>query len=132
MAINLKSEILVDLENLANQYNLDANDLLDKALKTYRRRLEENKIETEKQYFLAQHTQLKENYLGQFIAIHLGNVIDQDSNFEALHQRIRQNYGREAILIRKVEQEPDRPLLVRRPWKTIQLKESGYAFSSCC
>lgn len=100
---------------MATQYGLDANDLLNKALKNYRRQLEEAKIETEKQHFLSQHTQLKETYLNQFVAVHHGNVIDHDQSFEKLHYRIRQKYGREAILIRRVEEEPDRPLMMRSP-----------------
>lgn len=115
MTINLKSETLTDLEALATQYNIDADKLFTDALKTYRRRLEETKIENEKQSYLRLHKQLKETYLGQFIAMHHGKIIDQDQNFETLHQRIRQKYGREAILIRRVEGEPDRPLMTRSP-----------------
>ena len=48
--LNLKAEILADLEELAQQYELDANEVLTQALKTYRRRLEETKIEMEKNF----------------------------------------------------------------------------------
>ncbi len=77
--------------------------------------MEEAKIEAEKQQYLAQYANLKETYLGQFIAMHQGQVVDHDSSFESLHRRIRQTYGREAILIRRVESEPDRPLMMRSP-----------------
>jgi hypothetical protein len=115
MTVNLKSETLNDLAEMASQYGLDANELLNKALRNYRRQLEEAKIEAEKQQFLRQHPQLKQTYLGQFIAMHRSQVIDHDQDFETLHRRIRQKYGREAILIRQVELEPDRPLIVRSP-----------------
>lgn len=115
MALQLKNELLVDLEKLASQYELDANDLLSSALKAYRRQLEEAKIESEKRAFLSQHSHLKATYLGQFIAIHQGQVVDYDPSFEPLHRRIRQKYGREAILIRQVEEEADRPMLIRSP-----------------
>jgi hypothetical protein len=113
--MNLKTETLNDLAEMANQYGLDADELLNKALKSYRRQLEEAKIEAEKQEYLRQHTQLKQTYLGQFIAMHHGQVIDHDQKFETLHRRIRQKYGREAILMRRVEEEPDRPLVWRSP-----------------
>jgi hypothetical protein len=115
MALNLNTKTLANLEEMANQYGLDADELVVNALKIYRRQLEEAKIEAEKQEFLSQHNQLKETYLGQFIAMHQGQVIDHDQDFEPLHQRIRQKYGREAILIRRVEVEPERPLLIRSP-----------------
>jgi hypothetical protein len=115
MTVNLRSESLTSLEEMAAQYGLDADELLNQALKSYRRKLEEAKIEAEKQSFLAQHAQLKEMYLNKFIAMHHGQVIDQDENFENLHHRIRQKYGRQAILLRRVEEEPDRPLVMRSP-----------------
>lgn len=115
MTINLKAETLNNLKEMAGQYGLDANELLNKALRNYRRQLEEAKIEAEKRQFLAQHFQLKQTYLGQFVAMHNGQVVDYDQDFETLHRRIRQKYGREAILIRQVEPEPDRPLIMRSP-----------------
>jgi hypothetical protein len=115
MTVNLKTETLNDLEEMAHHYGLEVNELLNNALRNYRRRLDEAKIEAEKQQFLRQHAQLKENYLGQFIALHQGQVIDHDQTFETLHRRVRQKYGREAILIRRVEVEPDRPLMWRSP-----------------
>ncbi len=115
MAISLSSETLVNLEKMAIQYDFDVDDLLNKAIKNYRRQLEEAKIEAEKQSFLSQHAQLKKTYLNQFIAMHHNKVIDHDQSFKKLHHRIRQKYGREAILIRQVEEEPDRPLMMRSP-----------------
>lgn len=115
MALNLSSNNLTYLEEIASQYGLDADELLSKALKDYRRKLEEAKIEAEKQSFLSQHPQLKETYLNKFIAMHQGRVVDHDESFEILHRRIRQKYGRQAILIRQVEEEPDRPLMMRTP-----------------
>jgi len=115
MTLNLSPHTLTALEEMATHYGLDANELIDNALKIYRRRLEETKIEAEKRQFLVQHNRLKENYLGQFIAMHEGQVVDHDPDFVSLHQRIRQKYGHEAILIRRVEIEPDRPLLMRSP-----------------
>jgi len=115
MALNLNPKTLADVAEMAVQYGLEADELVENALKIYRRRLEEIKIETEKQQFLVQHDRLKEIYPGQFIAMHQGQVIDHDQEFEPLHRRIRQKYGREAILIRQVEAEPDRPLMMRSP-----------------
>lgn len=115
MTVNIKSETLNELEEIASQYGLEADDLLNKALKNYRRQLEETKIEAEKQHFLRQHSLLKKNYLGRFIALHHGQIVDHDQDFETLHRRIRQKYGREAILMRRVEEEPDRPLVWRSP-----------------
>ena len=115
MTLNLSSKSLTNLEEMAVQYGVDADELLSQALKSYRRKLEEAKIGAEKQHFLSQHAQLKKAYLSQFIAMHQGQVVDHDESFEILHRRIRQKYGRQAILIRRVEEEPDPPLVMRSP-----------------
>ncbi len=119
MVVKLKTESLTDLAEMADHYGLAVDDLLHQALKAYRRHLEETKIQTEKQQFLRQHSELKKVYQGQFVAVHYGKVVDHDNDFESLHQRIRQKYGREAILIRRVEEEPDRPLVWRTPRLTL-------------
>jgi hypothetical protein len=115
MTLNLSSKSLTNLEEMAVQYGLDADELLNQALKSYRRKLEEAKIEAEKQHFLSQHAQIKKVYLNKFVAVHQGQVVDHDESFESLHRRIRQKYGRQAILIRRVEEEPDPPLVMRSP-----------------
>ncbi len=115
MVLRLNPETLSELEKMADQYDVDANRLLENALKAYRRQLEEEKSKLEKQHFLSQHAKLKEAYLGHFIAMDHGQVVDHDLSFETLHQRIRQQFGRQAILIRRVEVEPDRPLMIRSP-----------------
>ncbi len=115
MTVTLTIENLTQLERVATQYNVDANTLFDEALKRQRRYLEERKIEREKQAFLQNHADWKQTYLGQIVAVHHGIIIDTDADMNRLHQRIRQQYGREAILIRRVEEEPDRPLMMRSP-----------------
>ena len=115
MSLNLNHQVVTNIKEMAGQYNLDANDLLTQALKNYRRKLEEAKIKTEKQHFLRQHSQLKTLYLGMYIAMHQGQIVDYDAHFESLHRRIRQTYGRTAILIREVKPDPDPPLMLRSP-----------------
>jgi len=115
MTFQLTAENLSYLEDMSRHYNLDINELLNQALKKYRRYMEERKIEAEKKDFLRQHAQLKQTYLGRFVAMHHGQVIDYDQDVVLLHQRIRRKYGREAILIRQVEEEPERPLIMRSP-----------------
>ena len=41
-------------------------------------------------------------------AIHNGKVVDHDQDFQSLHSRIRQRFGRQPVLLRRVEAEPER------------------------
>lgn len=61
------------------------------------------------------HAELAEKYLGQYVAIHNGKVVDHDKDFHSLHSRIRQRFGRQPVLLRRVEAEPERVLAFRSP-----------------
>ncbi len=51
-----------------------------------------------------------------YVAIHNGEVVDNDTDVRALHLRIRQQFGRIPVLLRQVmtEKEP-RDLIFRSP-----------------
>jgi hypothetical protein len=61
------------------------------------------------------HPLLVKEHLGQYVAVHNGQLIDYDEDFQALHNRIRQQYGRRPVLLRQVTREPVRVLLMRSP-----------------
>lgn len=48
------------------------------------------------------HSTLVETYLGDFVAIHQGIVVDHDPNETALIERMEENYPNATVLIRKV------------------------------
>lgn len=53
------------------------------------------------------HPQLKERYLGQYVAIHQGEVVDSDRDLGTIAERIEAKYADGITLIRKVENSPD-------------------------
>jgi len=59
-----------------------------------------------------QHHELKIHYLGQYVAMQNGKVIDHDPNFVLLRQRIRKQYANSPVMITLVEEAPI-PTLVR-------------------
>ncbi|MEE8390566.1 MAG: DUF5678 domain-containing protein [Anaerolineae bacterium] len=61
------------------------------------------------------HAELVKQHQGQVVAIHEGQVIDHDEDFEALHRRIRKRFGRTAVLLRRVGPEPEWVLTFRSP-----------------
>ena len=91
------------------------NKLVEDAVRTYLRELEREKIKTEAKAFRKLHTELVKQYLGRYVAIHHGQVVDHDEDFHALHQRIRQQFGRQPVLLRRVTSEPERVLVMRSP-----------------
>lgn len=65
--------------------------------------------------FRAMHTQLREQYEGQYVAIHDGEVVDHDQDRLALYERIEKRYPDQFVLMRPVGPQPDREFHFRSP-----------------
>lgn len=63
----------------------------------------------------AQHQELIQHYLGQYVALHNGEVVDHDADRRALRSRINTKYPKKIVLVRKVEAELLRTIYVRSP-----------------
>lgn len=113
--LTLEPKLQQQLEQVAAEKTTSADELLDAAVRTYLRQLDREKIRLEAAAYRSLHSQLILDYLEQYVAIHRGRVVDSDVNFEALHARIREHFGNQAVLIRRVEIEPERTLTFRSP-----------------
>jgi hypothetical protein len=61
------------------------------------------------------HPVLKQNYAGQHVAIHEGQLVDHDEDAMALVQRVSERFGRTPILITRVDDNPLSKYAIRRP-----------------
>ncbi len=68
----------------------------------------------------ALHPTLKADYLGQYVAIREGRLIDHDADPAALYARIVAGYPEEFVWIAPVEEQPLTTLLVRSPRVVMQ------------
>ncbi len=69
------------------------------------------------------YAQLKTRYLGQYVAIHKGQLVDTDADCGSLFLRIQKQYGDLIVLIRQVRETPDEVYHFGRTWA---------ASSTCC
>jgi hypothetical protein len=65
--------------------------------------------------YIALHPMLKEKFLGMHVAIHNGQLIDYDQDYEALYKRIDKQFPDEFVWLATVEEEPMRTLVFRSP-----------------
>ena len=65
--------------------------------------------------YKAMHPELVKNYLGQYVAVYQGKLIDHDPDLVALHQRITAKYPHKTILSRLVQNEAEPILRMRSP-----------------
>ena len=113
--VTLQPELVEQLQQVASEQAVMPEELLETAVRTYLRQLEREKIKAEAEAFRSMHAELAEKYLGQYVAIHNGKMVDHDKDFPSLHSRIRQRFGRQPVLLRRIETEPERVLVFRSP-----------------
>jgi len=113
--ITLQPRLIEQLEQVAAHRSVEAEELVETAVRAYLRKMEREKIKAEAEAFHSMHAKLAEKYLGQYVAIHGGKVVDNDEDFQMLHSRVRQRFGRQPVLLRQVKSEPERVLTFRSP-----------------
>ena len=111
----LQPALWEQLRQTADEQNTNVIALVETAIHTYLRQVERDQIEAEAAAYQKLHPTLTQEYLGEYVAIHHGQVIDHDTDFQCLHARIRKRFGRRPVLLRRVETEPERILVFRSP-----------------
>jgi hypothetical protein len=61
------------------------------------------------------HPRLVKKYLGQFVAIHNGKLVDHDPDKEELFLRVKEKFPNQIVLQRQVLENPDPVLHFRSP-----------------
>jgi hypothetical protein len=113
--ITLQPQLMEQLEEVASDQAVKLEELLENAVRAYLRKLEREKIGAEAAAFQEMHAKLTETHLGQYVAIHNNKVVDNDTDFQALHCRVRQRFGSRPVLLRQVTIKPERELVFRSP-----------------
>ena len=99
------------VEEAALEHKVSIGEILAKSVRLYLWELDRRKISGESAIYRQRHAELKERYLGQYIAMHNGQVVDHDPDFQTLRQRVRQRFGRKPVMITLVEDVAERPLV---------------------
>jgi hypothetical protein len=76
---------------------------------------EDAAVEREMQAYIALHTQLLPEYMHQYVAIHGGQLIDHDRDYETLLRRIEAAYPDEFVWLTEVEDQPIQEVFFRSP-----------------
>lgn len=109
--VAIESELYRRMEEAALEYKASISEILAEAVRHYLWELDRRKISEESKIYRQRHAELKAQYLGQYIAMHNGQVVDHDADFQTLRQRIRQRFGRTPVMITLVEDVAERPLI---------------------
>jgi hypothetical protein len=72
-------------------------------------------LEREKAAYLGLHPQLQDQYAGQYVAIHDGQLVDHDTDYGALFERVDDRFPDRFVWMTRVEDQPVRTIVVRSP-----------------
>ncbi|MBU0511024.1 MAG: hypothetical protein KKD28_13400 [Chloroflexi bacterium] len=101
------------IEQAAAKQGITSDEMLTTAVNELLDKVARQKIRAESQAFKEMYMDLTTNYMGQYVAVHNGKVIDHDEDGRTLYLRIREQYGNIAILIRQVTDKTERKLVFR-------------------
>jgi len=114
-AVALQPDLVERVRRVTKNVGASVEDFVNQAVRERLENLEDQKLEAESQAFERLHPQLIRQYMGQFVAVHNGQVVDADANFEALFLRLQQHLGEIPVLIRAVSTEPTPELRAPSP-----------------
>ena len=100
--IAIPSEMMSQVRRLAFREKRSVEAVIAEAVQEHLEMMTEVKIDQEIAAFERQHAMLVNNYLGKVVAMHEGQVVDADNDFEALFLRIQHKFTDTPILFRLV------------------------------
>lgn len=105
--ITVQPDVYQQLQEMAQiqEANLDA--IADEAFRLYLWEQHRQQIAREQVLYRQQYPELKSQFLGQYIAMKDGKVIDHDEELQTLYHRTRQRYGESPVLITQVQESAD-------------------------
>ena len=114
-SVLIKPELYQRVENFAGWKNQQTADFTEDALLDYLDKLEQEILDREETAFIRMFYQLLFEYEGKYVAIHLGKVIDSDTELMRLHNRVYLTIPDLPVLFKKVTTEPEREIVIRSP-----------------
>ena len=114
-SIALQPDLVERVRQITRSKGATVQDFVNQAVREHLEQLDDQKLEAKAQAFERMHPQLLRQYLGQFVAVHEGQVVDADVDFEALFLRLQKRLGDVPVLIRPVNAEPTLELRAPSP-----------------
>lgn len=108
--IQLEPGLMQQVEQIAAEQTATPDQIIETAVRAYLRQLDRSRIKAEAEAYPVIHAELVKQYLHQYVAIYNGQLVDHDEDFQQLHIRIRQRFGRQPVLLRRVETQAERHL----------------------
>jgi len=109
--VTVEPELYRRIEEVALEHKAGIGEIFNEAARRYLWELDRRKISEESKIYRQRHAELKAQYLGQYIAVHNGRVVDHDADFETLRHRVRRRFGSTPVMITRVEEIAEQTLI---------------------
>jgi predicted transcriptional regulator len=113
--IQLRPDLSERLQKNAYQSQKSVSELVNEAVEQYLHTQQRQIIDREIEAYIQLHPTLWRTIPNHWVAIHNGEVVDQDSDRISLNGRVRAKYGQTPVLIRQVQKDVNPEILVRTP-----------------
>lgn len=114
-AVVLPHKIYTPLQQVAREQGRHVDSIVEELVEGYLHEYRSQQLLEEMERFRTQHAQLKKAYLGQFIGLYNGEVLDHDEDGGQLYYRLYEKYGNLPILIVEVTESPEQEFTIRTP-----------------
>lgn len=120
VTVTIPQRVYDRAQQLALLHNKEVADVLAEALELAEEagreaQSEEQLMAREEAAYQAMREELVARYVGEYVAIHRGQLVDHDSDELALLKRIDAKYPDEVVLMRRVLPQPESELRFRSP-----------------
>jgi hypothetical protein len=106
--LTLSPNLYKRAEEIAEREHTSLPEIFETALNRYLWELDRRKISEESATYRLLHDDIKKQYLGQYIAMLNGEIVDHDPDFQTLRQRIRERFGENPVLMTLVEESSEK------------------------
>jgi Family of unknown function (DUF5678) len=113
--IAIRDELIRSAEKVAQEQGKDVASLVNEWVERELALAREQKIREESALFRAQHGALRAKYLGEYVAMRGGEVLDHGTDVHELYLRMRDRFGDEPVLIAPVTDSPTPTYQMRSP-----------------
>ena len=111
----LPRDLVESLASAADQMETSVEVLIQEAIRQYLATHRREQLEHEIAAYEAMHARLWQEMPGMWVAIHNGELVDQDGDRVELYQRVRQRFGNRPVLMREVRAEAVEEIWLRTP-----------------
>lgn len=105
--IAIEPALQTRVEQIAQRLGKPAEEIVEEAIQEHLDHLDLQKLQAEGAAFGQMHADLKTRYFNQYVAIHQGQVVDSDAEFEPLFLRMHSQFGDVPVYISRVVETPE-------------------------